>query len=164
MAFLSYAALVGIGATAFMDVVALARHRLFGAPMPDYGMAGRWFAYMPRGKFLHDRIAAAAPLPGEKWIGWSAHYLVGVAFAALLLFICGVEWLGGPTLAPALALGLATVGFPFLLMHPGMGAGIASRRTPDPRAARIRSLVAHATFGVGLYAAGWAVRIFLPAN
>ena len=44
---------------------------------------------------------------------------------------------------------------PFLLMQPGMGLGVASRRAPDPVAARIRSLVTHGVFGVGLYAAAW---------
>jgi hypothetical protein len=139
-----------------MDVVALGRHRMFGTPMPDYGMVGRWFAHMPRGRFVHERIAAAAPMPGEKWIGWSAHYGTGIAFALLLLATCGIEWACRPTLLPALAVGIATVTAPFLLMQPGMGAGIASSRTPNPMAARMRSLVAHATFGLGLYVAGYA--------
>ena len=60
---------------------------------------------------------------------------------------------------PALIVGIGTVAAPFLLMQPGMGLGIAASRTPGPRAARLRSLLAHAIFGVGLYAAGWAVRL-----
>ena len=39
-------------------------------------------------------------------------------------------------------------------MQPGMGAGIAASRTPRPAAARLHSLVTHAIFGIGLYAAG----------
>ncbi|MCZ3133241.1 DUF2938 domain-containing protein, partial [Acinetobacter baumannii] len=54
----------------------------------------------------------------------------------------------------ALIVGLASVVFPFLLMQPGMGAGIAARRTPRPGVARLRSLVTHAVFGLGLYASG----------
>jgi Protein of unknown function (DUF2938) len=42
---------------------------------------------------------------------------------------------------------------PFPLMQPGMGAGIAASRTPRPNAARLQSLVTHAFFGFGLYAA-----------
>lgn len=41
-------------------------------------------------------------------------------------------------------------------MQPGMGAGIAASRTPNPRAARLQSLVTHAVFGLGLYLAGLA--------
>jgi hypothetical protein len=42
-------------------------------------------------------------------------------------------------------------------MQPGMGAGIAARRTPRPGAARLQSLVTHAVFGFGLYAAATLV-------
>ena len=38
-------------------------------------------------------------------------------------------------------------------MQPGMGAGIAASRTPHPAAARFNSLLTHAIFGLGLYAA-----------
>jgi hypothetical protein len=95
-------------------------------------------------------------MPVEKWIGWGAHYGTGIAFALLLLAACGIEWACRPTVLPALVVGIATVAAPFLLMQPGMGAGIASSRTANPRAARMRSLVAHGTFGLGLYVAGYA--------
>lgn len=155
--FLLFAALIGVGATAFMDLVALARKQFSGAPAPNYGMAGRWFAHLARGRFFHRSISKSPAVRGERLIGWSAHYLVGVAFAAVLLGIWGLEWIFHPTPGPALLVGIATVAAPFLLMQPGMGAGIASSRAPDPKAARIRSLAAHGTFGAGLYVAGWMV-------
>jgi len=156
---LVYAALIGIGATAVMDLVALARKWLAGTPPPDYGLVGRWFAYMPRGQFRHDAIGTSPPLPGERAIGWIAHYLVGIAYASIVLAIWGVEWAQRPTLLPALIVGIGTVAAPFLLMQPGLGAGIASSRTPNPPAARLRSLIAHASFALGLYVAGWAASI-----
>jgi hypothetical protein len=61
------------------------------------------------------------------------------------------------TLGPALALGVATLAAPFLLMQPGMGAGIAASRTPRPGSARLHSLITHAVFGLGLYASAVAV-------
>lgn len=158
-----YAAPVGIGATAFLDLWALARHRLGGGAPPDYGAVGRWLAYMPRGQFRHRAIAATPPVAGERLVGWIAHYVIGVAFAALLLVITGVQWLQHPTVGPALAVGIGTVAAPFLLMQPGMGAGFFASRTPRPGAARVRSLVTHAVFGVGLYAAAWLTRILLTA-
>ena len=151
---------IGTGATLATDLWILARRRLFGTPRADYGLVGRWFAHMGRGRFRHERIAAVPPVPGEQVIGWTAHYLIGIAFAAVLLASCGLAWARHPTLAPALALGVATVAAPFLLMQPGMGAGIAASRTPRPNAARVQSLVTHAVFGVGLYAAA-LVRNFL---
>jgi hypothetical protein len=148
------AVLIGTGATAVMDAWGVARRRLLGAPAPDYGLVGRWLAWMPRGRFRHERIAATPAVKAEKLIGWTAHYAIGVAFAAGLLGTCGLEWAQRPTLAPALLFGIVTVAAPFLLMQPGMGAGIAASRTPRPGAARLQSLVTHAVFGFGLYAAG----------
>lgn len=146
---------IGAGATAFMDTWTIARKRLTGIPPPDYGLVGRWLAYMPRGRFRHDRIAATPPAKGERLIGWTAHYLTGIAFAAMLLALWGVDWTRHPTLGPALLVGIGTVLAPFLLMQPGMGAGIAASRTPRPAAARLHSIVTHTVFGLGLYVAGW---------
>ena len=64
-----------------------------------------------------------------------------------------------PTIGPALLVGIGTVAAPFLVMQPGMGAGIAASRTPRPAAARLQSLVTHTIFGLGLYAAGWVARL-----
>lgn len=152
-----HAAAIGAGATLVMDAWTVVRKRLLGTPLPGYGLVGRWFGHMPRGRFRHDRIATAPPIRGERWIGWCAHYLAGIAFAALLLAICGMEWAHRPTLAPALAFGLATVAAPFLLMQPGMGAGLAASRTPNPGAARVQSVTTHAVFGLGLYGAASAL-------
>jgi hypothetical protein len=151
--------LVGLGATACMDLWSMARRRLMGSPLPDYGLVGRWFAHVLRGRFRHHSIAGAAPVRGESTIGWTVHYLVGIAFAALLIAIAGPAWLWRPTLGPALAVGIGTVAAPFLVLQPGMGAGVAARRTPRPNAARLQSLVTHAVFGAGLYAAGRVIRV-----
>jgi hypothetical protein len=150
---------IGAGATLATDLWAIARRRLFGVPAPDWCLVGRWFGHMARGRFRHERIASAEPVRGERVIGWTAHYLIGIAFAGALLAICGLGWTRQPTLAPALVLGIATVTAPFLLMQPGMGAGIAASRTPRPNSARLQSLVTHAVFGLGVYAAGLILKL-----
>ncbi|MFP5504715.1 MAG: DUF2938 domain-containing protein [Gammaproteobacteria bacterium] len=150
---------LGVGATAVMDAWGLARKPLLGVAPPDYAPVGRWIAHMPRGRFRHESIAASAPVRGERIIGWTAHYLIGIAFAAVLIGIWGPAWMQQPTLGPALAVGIATVAAPFLLMQPAMGAGIAASRTPRPAAARLQSLITHAVFGLGLYAAGQAIHL-----
>ncbi|WP_429082899.1 DUF2938 domain-containing protein [Aeromonas bivalvium] len=149
--------LIGVGATALMDLWGVARKPLLGMPLPSYAMMGRWLGHMPQGRFRHEAIGAASPIPGESLIGWSAHYLIGIAFAALLITIQGQDWLLAPTPGPALALGLVTVAAPFLVMQPGMGAGIAASRTPNPASTRVHSLINHAVFGLGLYLSGWAL-------
>jgi hypothetical protein len=150
---------IGLGAAAFLDLWSLVRAGLSGTPKPDYAPVGRWLAYLPRGQFFHEAIAKSAPVRGERAIGWIAHYVIGIAFAGILLACFGRAWAQNPTLAPALIVGIGSVAAPFLLMQPGMGAGIAARRMPDPRAARLRSLTTHTVFGIGLYAAGWAARL-----
>lgn len=147
---------IGIGATAVMDLWGLARGPLLRQPPPDYGLVGRWLAHMARGRFRHASIADASPARAERLIGWIAHYMIGTAFAAVLVAAAGPEWLRHPTPAPALLVGLGSVAAPFLVMQPAMGAGIAASRTPRPRIARVQSLVTHAVFGVGLYLGGWA--------
>ncbi len=142
---------IGIGATAVMDIWTSTRKVLLKQKAPDYGMVGRWLGHMANGRFKHDAIAKAPPIPGERMIGWTAHYLTGIAFAALLILVCREQWTQTPTLLPALAVGLGTVAAPFLLMQPGMGAGIAASRTQNPTAARRQSLGNHLVFGLGLY-------------
>lgn len=144
---------IGLGATAVMDMWVIARQRLLRIPPPSYGLVGRWLAYLTRGRFRHDPISASPPVRGEHVIGWTAHYLIGIAFAALLLALWGLDWARHPTLVPALIVGVGSVAAPFLLMQPGMGAGVAASRTPRPAAARIQSLLTHAIFGLGLYVA-----------
>ena len=150
---------IGAGATLATDLWTMARARLFGVPAPDWGLVGRWFGHMARGRFRHERIAAARPVHGERLIGWTAHYLIGIAFAGALLAIWGFAWARQPTLAPALAVGFVTVAAPFLQMQPGMGAGVAARRTPRPNAARLQSLYTPADYGHGLYAAAIVLNV-----
>lgn len=150
--------LVGMGATVVMDLWTMVRTPLLGVAPPNYALVGRWLAHMAHGRFHHQSIAASASVRGERLIGWAAHYLTGIAFAAILIGLWGLAWVRQPTLGPALMVGLCTVAAPFLLMQPGMGAGIAASRTPHPAAARLHSLVTHLVFGLGLYAAGRATR------
>jgi len=147
--------LIGTGATLVSDLWGLARAPLFGMPAPDYGMVGRWIGHLARGQFRHERIAAAPAVVGERALGWIAHYVIGIGFAALLCAVAGSGWLHNPTLFPALIVGIATVAAPFLVMQPGMGAGFFASRAARPSIARVHSLALHAAFGVGLYLSGW---------
>src|SRR5512134_2377516 len=94
--------ITGIGATAVVDLWGIVRERVFGVPAPDFGLVGRWIGHMPRGRFRHGSIAAAEAIPGEKAIGWTSHYLIGIAFAALLPALWGGDWFRDPTPGPAL--------------------------------------------------------------
>jgi hypothetical protein len=123
--------------------------------MPDYALVGRWFGHLAKGRFRHESIAKATPVRGERSIGWAMHYLIGVAFAFVLLGFVGIEWLRNPTLLPAMVVGVGSVIAPLLVLQPGMGLGVAASRTPRPWVARLRSLINHAVFGAALYLAAW---------
>lgn len=149
---------VGVGATAVMDLWGILRKPLLGLAPPDYGLVGRWLAHLAHGRFRHESIATASSVRGERLIGWVAHYLTGIAYAAVLIAIGGPAWIAHPEIGLALIVGVGTVAAPFLIVQPGMGMGVAASRTRSPNAARLQTLVTHAVFGVGLYAAGWAAR------
>lgn len=149
--FAARAILVGVGATAVLDIWSAFLAAAFKIPAPDYGLVGRWLGYFPRGQFAHQSIAKSAPVRGESLIGWTAHYLTGIFYAAALLLIVGLGWARAPTFWPALIFGIVTVAAPFFVMQPGMGAGFAASKAPNPNAARLRSLAAHTVFGTGLF-------------
>lgn len=148
---------VGIGATAVMDAWLVLLKRL-GVPVASFALVGRWVGHLAQGRFFHAAIGRSAPVRGELGLGWAVHYAVGMAYAALLVLLQGPGWLQSPTLAPALAVGVGTLAVPLLVMQPGMGAGIASRRTPTPWKNTLRSLANHAVFGLGLYATAALLR------
>ena len=153
--------LIGIGATAAMDARLLLLKRL-GVPTLNFRFIGRWTAHLARGTWSHDAIANATPVKGELALGWLTHYAVGIVFAGLMVSIGGTTWLRHPSLLPALLVGMATVIAPLFILHPAMGAGIASSRTATRARNCIRSLANHTVFGLGLYLAASLVESVLP--
>lgn len=149
---------VGLGATLVMDLWGVLLKRVFNIPAPNYCLLGRWLRHMPDGVFKHTSIAAAPQKPAECALGWIVHYAIGVLFALVLVASSAPEWLESPTPMPALSFGIVTVIFPFFIMHPAFGLGVAASKTPNPAQARLRSLMNHAVFGFGLYAAALIIR------
>jgi hypothetical protein len=149
--FAARAVIVGAGATGIMDLWTLFLKRVFGIPSLDYAWVGRWIGHFRRGRWMHDNIGRAEPVAGEAALGWSAHYAIGIIFAVLLLVVWGLEWARNPTLFPALTIGLVTIVVPFFVMQPAFGIGIAASKVPNPNIARLRSLMTHLSFGIGLY-------------
>lgn len=163
--YFSAAVVVGLGATLFMDVWALFMKRAFSIPLTNYCLVGRWLRHMPEGTFMHASIAAAPQKRSECTVGWIAHYVIGIVYALVLVAIVSGSWLARPTLLPAMLFGIGSVLVPYLIMQPSFGLGIAASRTPQPTRARLRSLMAHAAFGVGLYvcAVGASYVLRVPA-
>ena len=155
------AIVIGIGATLTTDLLALFLKRTFKIAAPNYCLVGRWLRTMPEGTFWHSSIASVPQKSAECTVGWIAHYIIGVMFAIAFIALVGPNWLQHPTLISALLFGIVTVLIPFFIMQPAFGLGVAASKTPNPMQSRIRSLLNHTSFGVGLYLFGLLVNRFL---
>ena len=155
------AIVIGIGATLVMDLWNLFLKRTFGIPSLSYCLLGRWLRHMPGGTFRHASITGAPEKPYECTVGWIAHYTIGVGFALVFVGVATRDWLGRPTLLPALLYGIGTALLPFFVMQPSIGLGIAASRTPHPTQARLKSVMTHIVFGVGLYVGALGVTYML---
>jgi len=149
---------IGIGATALLDLWAIFLNRAFGIPLANWAMVGRWFAYLPRGRFVHDTIADTPPVANELAIGWIMHYLIGALFAGIVILIWGLDWARNPTLLPALIVGVVTVGCGWFILQPGMGFGLAASKRPNANQVRLIGLINHIVFGLGLWLAALLLR------
>jgi hypothetical protein len=158
------AVVVGLGATLFMDLWALFLNRAFSIPSANYCLVGRWLRHMPEGTFMHASIAAAPQKRSECAVGWIAHYVIGTVYALVLVAFVSGSWLARPTLLPAMVFGIGSVLVPYLIMQPSFGLGIAASRTPNPTQARLRSLMAHTAFGLGLYVCAVGVSLVLRVH
>jgi Protein of unknown function (DUF2938) len=152
LTFSSHALWLGVLATALLDLWMLLLKWL-KIPILDMALMGRWFGHLLKGRPTRGPIATAPPVRAERALGWTMHYAIGIAFAAMFIAVVGDKWMRAPTAMPALIFGIATVAAPFFIMQPAMGAGIASSRTRTPLFNIIKSIANHAVFGGGLYLA-----------
>jgi len=155
---LPQAVIIGIGATAVMDLWLMLLKRA-GVPTMDFALLGRWVGHLFQGQLAHDAIRRAPAVPGELGLGWFAHYGVGILFSGAFVLMLGSGWLADPRWLPAVAWGLFTAAAPLFVLQPAMGAGVASSRTPAPLKNSLRSLANHAIFGLGLYLSAAALAL-----
>jgi len=155
--FVSTGIVMGVAGSALIDTWAVLLRRTLHVSTLDYALLGRWIGHFPRGRFVHQRIGAAAPIRGERPLGWLAHYSIGIAFAFVLLVLWGLDWARSPTIVPPLIVGVGTILAPWLVMQPAFGAGIAGSKTQNPTAGRVRNLSTHFVFGLGLYLSALAL-------
>jgi hypothetical protein len=152
---------MGLGATLIFDLWGLFLKHAFKITPSNICLVGRWIRYMPEGIYKHVNIASARPKSAECTIGWVAHYMIGILFAITFSAFVGAKWLQHPTLIPAIIFGIITVAAPFLIMQPAFGLGLAASKTSNPMQSRLRSLMNHIAFGLGLYLFGLLVSSLL---
>ncbi len=142
---------VGVMATMIMDVVAWMRLRIWGIGALDYALVGRWLRHLVAGQVCHRTIVTSPSVIGERALGWFAHYAIGGGLAVGLGLLVGPKLALLPSVPIQLGYGLTTVLMPFLVMLPCFGFGFCARKAPNPALARWRSVIAHASFGAGLF-------------
>ena len=141
---------IGIGATILLDIWNYILS-LLDIKSLDYRFVGRWIGNFVNGKFYHKNIMIAPALQNELFIGWTAHYLIGISFSFFLIFVFGNEWLLKPLIIPAIIIGFVTVIFPLFIMQPALGFGVASSNLPNPLVRVLKSIITHLVYGAGLY-------------
>ena len=151
-------------ATLFMDLWNLFLKRAFGIPSLNYCLLGRWIRHIPSGTVRHASIGAAASKRHECPVGWIAHYSIGIVFAIGFVVLVSPRWLAPPSFPMPLLFGIATVVFPFFILQPSLGFGVAGSRTPNPMHARMKSLATHTMFGVGLYLCALGARYLVGSQ
>jgi hypothetical protein len=145
--------IVGILATLTMDVVAMIALRLGitgrGPRRTGPDLIGRWIGYLFQGKFRHTDILQTPPLRGELLLGFTAHYLIGIALTIGYFGLLVVAH-ATPTALSAIVYGMGTTVLPWFLMFPSQGMGWLGRDAPaDAHLAPI-SLFNHVVFGLGI--------------
>jgi hypothetical protein len=143
--------LIGLGATLTFDLWGQFLKYFFKITPSNICLVGRWLGYMPEGTFTHSNIVSTPQKKLECTIGWIAHYTIGIGFTATFIALVGNNWIQNPTLIPAIIFGAGTVAAPFFIMQPSFGLGFASSKLSNPTKARLRSVMNHVAFGVGLY-------------
>ncbi|MBT1063604.1 DUF2938 family protein [Bowmanella sp. Y26] len=150
------AIIIGVGATAVMDIWAFFLKRAMNIASLNFCMVGRWLCHMPEGRFTHTAIGKAEARDAECLVGWAAHYLIGVLFAFVwLLCIKGITQM---SLVSALLFGALTVLIPYFIMQPALGMGFMASNAPAPWKARGKSLITHLVFGLGMYLSALIIR------
>jgi hypothetical protein len=145
--------IVGILATATMDVVAVIALRLGiagrGPRRTGPDLIGRWTGYLLRGKFRHTDILQTPPLRGELVLGLVAHYLIGIVLTLVYLGLLVVAH-ETPTALSAILYGTATTVMPWFLMFPSEGMGWLGRDAPGDAHLARASLFNHVIFGLSI--------------
>jgi hypothetical protein len=152
---------IGLGATLTFDLWALFLKHAFKIAPSNICLVGRWLCYMPEGTFRHSNIVSSLPKSAECAVGWIAHYTIGITFAIVFVALFSNNWLQHPSPIPAIAFGVTTALAPFFIMQPLFGLGFAASKTANPAKARVRSLMNHTAFGIGLYLFALLVNGFL---
>ena len=153
--------IAGVIATAILDLWQQVFRLLFGLPITDWGMIGRWVGHFKDGQFVHKNIGAAPPIPNETAIGWIVHYVVGVGYAVVYFGLMWLVFRMPPDLLSALIFAALSVSVTWFVMEPILGAGVMAAHVPGRCRVLAQDFTSHLSLGVGLYLGDLVARAVL---
>ncbi|MEJ0051544.1 MAG: DUF2938 family protein [Methylovirgula sp.] len=142
---------IGIVTTATLDIWQQIYRLIFGTPITDWAMIGRWAGHIPEGQFVQPDIGKAPPIANELILGWIVHYVVGIGYAVVYLLLMRFIIGSPPSFVSALVFGAVSVGVTWFFMEPILGAGIMGSKIPQQASAMAHDFTSHLSLGLGLY-------------
>jgi len=152
---------VGVGSTILLDLWVTLVEKATSIPPTNWGIVGRWIIGIPNGHWTLDTSVNHEPTVTEKVLGWLFHYIVGIAYAVLIILLFGAGFIDSPSIMPVIIVGLilSTLAGLAILM-PALGGGFMGRLIPNWFATFIYLVIAHAIFAIGQYGfAQWFVTL-----
>ena len=146
--------LLGVFATAVIDIWATFSNKVLNFPRTNWAMVGRWLGHIPKGQLTHSSISAAPDICNENALGWVFHYFIGIMYAVFYIIFVMFGLGGQPSLLSAWIFGLVTILSPWLIMQPCLGMGYCASNAPQPNKVRLQNFAIHSIFGIALYY-GW---------
>ncbi|WP_329740485.1 DUF2938 family protein [Dyella sp. A6] len=144
----------GVISTLVLDIWVRIARLATGIEPTDWGMVGRWLRGIPTGHLVLDGSSPSPPTGGELALGWAFHYVIGIAYAVLILLIWGIGFVGAPTVWPVVFIGVVVSTLAgLMILMPGLGAGLMGARLPNQGAMIAYLIVAHSVYALGLYGA-----------
>ena len=140
----------GVMGTLVMDLFNFMFARAGVITQIDIKMIGRMAAGWLRGHFRYADPSEIKKIPNETFVGFAAHYLIGICLA--LPYIFGWDFLAGGSASPlwAIVYGIATTAGSFFLIYPSMGLGSFGKHSPEGIKAAVSSLANHTYYGAGI--------------
>ena len=143
---------VGIFATATFDLMYLAFYLLADSAV-DWSMLGRIIGYLLfKGQFVVLNWTLVPALPYENFIGWCAHYFVGVAYAFFYIYVILNKLTRVNQVWKSIVFLWCMTIFPFLFLDPISGSGIFDLATRHPVYNILMTFCAHTYYGFCLWA------------
>ncbi len=151
---IAFCLVTGVLSTAALDVWVNVVHKVTGVVPTNWGRVGRWLLGIPLGQWVLRGDSTSAPSGAEKALGWTFHYVTGVAYSALILLLWGTAFVHAPSIMPVFIVGvlISTLAGMMILM-PGLGAGLMGRKLPNQGVMILYVIIAHAVYALGLYGA-----------